>query len=194
MPFIPMHAETTDDPHVMRWIVRGEAVTGSALVVEPEPSLPEEWNTQLSTGAMSSVTVSPGCLAVRVPDSDLWSTLAPQLNAALRQHLSSGQTIRIAGLNRSDAELADAVSRVLAGPLHDYVASHGGRIELDSVVDGVVTVRLIGACRGCPSAGTTLRDGIDAALREAFPDIVGVRAVEGSGRSASGRRTLPIVS
>lgn len=194
MPAIPMHAETTDDPHVMRWIVRGQVVGGSSVLTGPESSLPEVWNTQLTSGAVAEVTVSPGCLAVRVPDSDAWATLAPLLNTTLREHLNSGKTINVGGASRSDSELAEAVARVLDGPLHDYVASHGGQIELDSVVDGVVTVRLIGACRGCPSAGTTLRDGIEAQLRTAFPDIVGVRSVEGARRTPTGRKTLPIVS
>jgi Fe-S cluster biogenesis protein NfuA len=53
----------------------------------------------------------------------------------------------------------------------------GGNIELLDVVDGVVTVRLMGACHGCPSASMTLQYGIEQALREHVPEIERLVAV-----------------
>ena len=49
------------------------------------------------------------------------------------------------------------------------VESHGGSIEVDSVIDGVVKVRLLGTCDGCPSSAATLTYGVEAALREHWP-------------------------
>jgi len=53
--------------------------------------------------------------------------------------------------------------------------THGGDVELDSVRDGVVYVRLQGACNGCSMAAVTMRDGVEKALIEGVP---GVTAVE----------------
>ena len=47
-----------------------------------------------------------------------------------------------------------------------YIDSHGGALELLDVEDGVVRVRLSGACHGCSGSAMTLRRGIEAALRE----------------------------
>ncbi len=48
----------------------------------------------------------------------------------------------------------------------------GGDIELvDIDVDGVVRVRLLGACVGCPSSAMTLTMGIERALREQIPEV-----------------------
>ncbi|MGO9566357.1 MAG: NifU family protein [Desulfomonilaceae bacterium] len=48
----------------------------------------------------------------------------------------------------------------------------GGDIELvDVSEDGVVTVRLTGACGGCPMSQMTLRHGVERLLREHVPDI-----------------------
>ncbi|MBE0618588.1 MAG: NifU family protein [Proteobacteria bacterium] len=53
----------------------------------------------------------------------------------------------------------------------------GGDAELVDVTDdGVVKVRLKGACRGCPMSQMTLKRGIESALKAAVP---GVRSVEG---------------
>ena len=55
-------------------------------------------------------------------------------------------------LGRAIADIARDVIRTQVG---DYVRSHGGRIELIDVSDGVVTVDLGGACRGCRAAHDT---------------------------------------
>jgi len=47
----------------------------------------------------------------------------------------------------------------------------GGDVELVDVKDGVVTLRLTGACGGCPMAAMTLRDGIERVLREEVPEV-----------------------
>jgi Fe-S cluster biogenesis protein NfuA len=53
----------------------------------------------------------------------------------------------------------------------------GGNVELVDVVDGVVQVRLLGACGGCPMSQITLSQGIEKALKERIPEIVRVEAV-----------------
>lgn len=55
---------------------------------------------------------------------------------------------------------------------------HGGNVQLLGVNDqGVVLVRLIGACSGCKSAGATLHNVIEKALREELPGVTSVQAV-----------------
>jgi len=57
--------------------------------------------------------------------------------------------------------------------------AHGGDVELVAVSeDGVVSVRLQGACKGCPMAQQTLKMGIEAALREQLPEVQSVEAVD----------------
>lgn len=53
----------------------------------------------------------------------------------------------------------------------------GGNVELVDVVDGVVTVHLMGACHGCPSATMTLQYGIEQALKEHIPEVERLVAV-----------------
>jgi Fe-S cluster biogenesis protein NfuA len=54
----------------------------------------------------------------------------------------------------------------------------GGDVELVEVTDdGVVKVRLTGACHGCPMAQMTLQMGIERVLKEAVPDVKTVEAV-----------------
>jgi Fe-S cluster biogenesis protein NfuA len=52
----------------------------------------------------------------------------------------------------------------------------GGDVELVDVRDGIVTVRLKGACAGCPMSQMTLRNGIEKFLKKEIPEIVAVQA------------------
>jgi Fe-S cluster biogenesis protein NfuA len=53
----------------------------------------------------------------------------------------------------------------------------GGDVELVDVKEGVVMLRLTGACGGCPMATMTLRQGIERALKEEVPEVKEVIAV-----------------
>jgi Fe-S cluster biogenesis protein NfuA len=63
---------------------------------------------------------------------------------------------------RSAAEAAlDAV--------RPYIHSHGGSAEVVAAKDGVVRVKLAGACSGCTASAITLREGVERALQENVP-------------------------
>ena len=53
----------------------------------------------------------------------------------------------------------------------------GGDVQLIDVKDGVVTLRLTGACGGCPMATMTLRNGIERVLKEQVPEVKKVLAI-----------------
>jgi Fe-S cluster biogenesis protein NfuA len=52
----------------------------------------------------------------------------------------------------------------------------GGDVELVDVQAGIVTVRLKGACHGCPMSQMTLKSGIEKFLKKEVPDVVSVQA------------------
>ena len=53
----------------------------------------------------------------------------------------------------------------------------GGDIELIDVVDGIVKVRLKGACAGCPMSQMTLKMGVEAYLKKQISEVKAVEAV-----------------
>ena len=62
--------------------------------------------------------------------------------------------------------------------LRPAIQGDGGDIELVEVGDdGTVSVRLHGACIGCPSAAQTLKLGIEQSLRDAIPEVTRVICV-----------------
>ncbi len=61
--------------------------------------------------------------------------------------------------------------------LRPFLLRDGGDCELVDVEDGIVKLRLLGACGSCPSSTITLKAGIERALLEEVPGIMEVEQV-----------------
>ncbi len=71
-------------------------------------------------------------------------------------------------------EMKEQVQEVL-DKLRPFLLRDGGDVEFVDIEDGVVKVRLLGACGSCPSSTITLKAGIERALLEEVP---GVKEIE----------------
>ena len=77
----------------------------------------------------------------------------------------------------ADNPLLERIQAVLAS-LRPAVQMDGGDLEFVALDDrGVVSVRLLGACVGCPASAMTLKIGIEQRLREEVPEVTEVVCV-----------------
>lgn len=78
-----------------------------------------------------------------------------------------------------EAQQAADVQQILQvlEQVRPYLNQDGGDVEFVSFEEGIVNVRLHGACGTCPSSLMTLRMGIENALREVVPGVQEVRNV-----------------
>ncbi len=58
--------------------------------------------------------------------------------------------------------------------IRPMLQADGGDVELVDCVDGIVKVRLKGACAGCPMSQMTLRNGIERVLKKEIPEVKAV--------------------
>ena len=65
----------------------------------------------------------------------------------------------------------ESVRQVLTHKVNPILAEHFGEAVLTGLHEGVASVKLQGACAGCPSAQETMNDVVKAALMEAVPDL-----------------------
>ena len=72
------------------------------------------------------------------------------------------------------SDLAQRIIAVLESEVNPSIAMHGGRADLVGVDELTAYLRLSGGCQGCGLARVTLSQGIEVALREAVPELVGV--------------------
>ena len=58
--------------------------------------------------------------------------------------------------------------------IRPYIQADGGDVQLVDFQDGIVTVKMLGACAGCFMIDSTLTDGIQAILMDEVPEVEGV--------------------
>lgn len=71
----------------------------------------------------------------------------------------------------ADSGAADRVIQLALDEVRPYIHSHGGEVEVRSVADGVVRLRMHGTCNGCTAADETVARRIAVALREHWVDF-----------------------
>jgi Fe-S cluster biogenesis protein NfuA len=66
------------------------------------------------------------------------------------------------------------INKIVDEKIRPGVQMDGGDIEIVDVENGIVKVRLHGACSGCPSSTATLFGGVERILKAEIPEIKGV--------------------
>ena len=72
--------------------------------------------------------------------------------------------------------MRDRVEKAL-NDVRPHLQADGGNVELIDVENGVVKVRLTGACAGCPMSQMTLKQGIESYIKKVIPEILSVESV-----------------
>ena len=72
--------------------------------------------------------------------------------------------------------MREKIEKALNG-VRPYLQADGGDVELVDVENGVVKVKLTGACSGCPMSQMTLKQGIEQFVKKAVPEVLSVEAV-----------------
>ena len=70
--------------------------------------------------------------------------------------------------------LFDQINEVIEKEIRPFIESDGGRIQLKEVNDGVVYVKLAGACAGYAGASMTLKGGVERILKMKIPEVKSV--------------------
>jgi len=76
----------------------------------------------------------------------------------------------------AELEMKDQIKEAV-DDIRPYLQSHNGDVEFVSFEDGIVNVKLQGACHGCAGATMTLKNGIQRILQEQFGED-NVKSVE----------------
>jgi len=77
---------------------------------------------------------------------------------------------------QGDASLVERVQWLIDSEINPQLASHKGKVALDSIdADGVVYLRFGGGCHGCGMVDVTLKQGIEKSMIEKFPEVTAVR-------------------
>lgn len=76
-----------------------------------------------------------------------------------------------------EGPLADKIQEVLNARINPGIRSHGGVVSLAALKDDVAYLRFGGGCQGCGMVDVTLKQGVEVALKQAIPELKGVRDI-----------------
>jgi len=124
-------------------------------------------------------------ISVTKADSEEWQVLRPELLATIMDHFTQALPVLREGADLSggeaviegDQDIIAKINELLDKRIRPAVAQDGGDVAFEKFEDGVVFLRLKGACAGCPSATATLKIGIEQMLRYFIPEVQEVRQV-----------------
>ncbi len=116
--------------------------------------------------------------------------LTPSMEDALVADDLVASLLLVHGLHPRDAR--DRVEAALES-VRPYLGTHGGDVELVDVSDeGVVRLRLLGSCDGCPSSSATLQLAVESAVQAAAPEVRSIEVVTTVPVTASTPPVIPV--
>jgi Fe-S cluster biogenesis protein NfuA len=186
---IPIHATATADPQQLRWVIAADRLPARGTVREA----PGRLGALLDGGVIDEMVVRAADVLITLRAGNSWRELGDDVREALCDALLDPAGWRIDLAPDNTAQLAAIAAELLAGPIGALAESHGGSIELVSVVGHNVNVRLSGACHGCPAAAATLHDKLQRELRRRSGQKATVCSENDSAAVPLGRKLLSLI-
>ncbi len=179
-----MHAERTPNPNSIKWVLGRPLVEGASSVHFDAP--PGEDVSPLAAGLFEvdgvvGVFFASNFVTVTKREEVEWTDIAQPIVDTIKACLGSGESplgpAFVAQERGAESDVVARIRRILDEEVRPAVAMDGGEIVFAAFRDGIVELYLHGACSGCPSSTATLKQGIEARLREAIPEVQGVVAL-----------------
>ena len=187
-----IETETTPNPATLKFLP-GEVVmtTGTREFTSDEEAAVSPLAQGLfALGDVTGVLFGRDFVAVTIAPGSEWSDAKPQVLAVLLEHFVTQTPLFAGGVadfavpddndgvddDPADADIVDQIKDLIETRVRPAVANDGGDIIYRGFRDGVVFLRMQGACSGCPSSTATLKNGIEALLKHYVPEVNEVRA------------------
>ena len=117
-----------------------------------------------------------------------WQVMKPTVLGGIIDHfnskdktiekISSNDSEKSLKKNEEDSEIVKQIKELLDTRVRPAVAMDGGDIIYNDFEDGIVYLKMQGACSGCPSSTATLKMGIENMLKHYIPEVQEVRPVD----------------
>lgn len=185
-----IQTEETPNPSVLKFLP-GEVVMASGTAEYTEATQAQDSPLARKLFEIEGVArlfLGPDFISVTKNDDQDWYVLKPFILGAIMEHFLSGEEnveapqihASHASVSTTDPEhqaLIGEIIELLDARVRPMVAQDGGDILFERFEDGVVYLRMRGACSGCPSSTATLKAGVENMLKHYIPEVVEVRAV-----------------
>mmetsp|Transcript_13308 Transcript_13308/g.26527 ORF Transcript_13308/g.26527 Transcript_13308/m.26527 type:complete len:321 (+) Transcript_13308:252-1214(+) len=141
-------------------------------------------------------------VTVSKSDDVSWSVIKPEVFAAITEFYANNEPILYDAdkdpsssdmtINEDDDEVVAMIKELLETRIRPAVQEDGGDIVFCGFDEdcGVVTLKMMGACSGCPSSSITLKSGIENMLMHYIPEVKGVVEAEADDAEIEGEKAF----
>jgi Fe-S cluster biogenesis protein NfuA len=142
---------------------------------------------------VTGVFIGEDFISITKAEDKDWDVLKPHILSDLMDHLVANKPVILENNDAQQAEdlgeekidyseeeqkIVEEIKELLDSRVRPAVAVDGGDIIFNKFVNGVVYLKMRGACSGCPSSTVTLKNGIENMLRYYIPEVVEVKQVD----------------
>ncbi|KAL3150734.1 NifU-like protein 5, mitochondrial [Trebouxia sp. C0010 RCD-2024] len=138
---------------------------------------------------VTSVFFGSDFVTVTKSDDYTWNVVKPDIFAGIMDHFTSGEPLisdtnstgrSDTAINDDDSEVVAMIKELLETRIRPAVMEDGGDIVFKGFdeASGLVTLKMQGACSGCPSSSVTLKGGIENMLMHYIPEVKSVVEAE----------------
>ncbi|KAG0263733.1 hypothetical protein BG011_008162 [Mortierella polycephala] len=131
------------------------------------------------------VFFGPDFVTITKDQDAIWQLMKPDIYSAIMDFFASGQPIISEGaegenvhddtmIHEDDSETVQMIKELLDTRIRPSIQDDGGDIEYRGFENGVVKLKLKGACRTCDSSTVTLKNGIENMLMHYVPEVTAV--------------------
>lgn len=183
---VTVYAESTPNPSVMKFVANKKLVDSIFEFKNIDDAKISPLAAKLfHFPFVKEIFIDENYVSINKYDLAEWNDIANELREEIRNFIAEGNTIIDVTVEKPKLEVApeinlniddlDDVSTEIVNVLNEYikpaVASDGGNIMFQSYDETTKEVKVIlqGACSGCPSSTVTLKNGIEATLKEMIP-------------------------
>ncbi|MFK7841260.1 MAG: NifU family protein [Sphingorhabdus sp.] len=187
-----IETEKTPNPSTLKFLL-GQTVMadGTRDFASPEDAEISPLAEALFTlGDVTGVFFGSDFISVTCGPGADWGDQKPQVLSILLDHFSAGLPLFKPGSageivvppeeevhdNPEDADIVSQIKELIETRVRPAVANDGGDIIYRGFNEGIVFLKMQGACAGCPSSTATLKHGIESLLKHYVPEVTEVRA------------------
>ena len=185
---IEVYAESTPNPGAMKFVTNKLLTSQNIEVLDQTEAIEIPLATVLfDFPFVKQVFISENYISITKDDSIEWFEVTTALRDFIKEYLQAGKPIISDSYKPKQNnpefkpiinENLDGISQEIVSILDEYikpaVTSDGGNIMFQSYDTSTKTVNVVlqGACSGCPSSTVTLKNGIEATLKQLLPDKI----------------------
>lgn len=177
--------ENTPNPDAIKFITEKKILIGENINISSKKTTNNIPLAQklFTISSIKSIFFGPNFITIIKISNTKWEKIKSIILEILTKYFNIHDTVEIKNYkntitNHEINELYEEVNHMLNTKIKPILADDGGDVILQKIENGIVFIKMQGACSGCPTSSLTIKSGIENMLKYYIPEIKEVKEVK----------------